>query len=157
MIESLKMLLEEDGLRPQVIKSCVEVLEGELNKKKGVTGMLIRKGFAGVSKLKEGKMIEKSVNMLLNDFVGALEPYYQTYRQMDESNRGDFSDFLAQQDEVVTESLLEVTDRRRESANNKVLTLAYDNMRKIAVNNVKEAVPALGQMIQGYMLEECAA
>ena len=157
MMESLKVLLEEDGLRPQVLESCVEVLEGELNKKTGVTGMLIRKGFSGVSKLKEGKMIEKSVNILLDDFVGALEPYYQNYRQMDDGNQGAFADFLTQQDEVVTESLLEVTDRRREAASNKVLTIAYDNMRKIAASHVKEAIPALGQMIQGYTLAESTA
>jgi hypothetical protein len=150
MLESLQVLLDKKGKRPQVIKDCVSLLEAEVSKKKGVMGMAIRKGFTGEGKLKEGKMMEKLVNKLLDDFIDALEPYYQTYLQSEASTRGDFADFLSDRDEAVTESLLAVTDKQREAANSKMIIVVYDKMRKIAGKNVKEAVPALGQLIQAY-------
>ncbi|HAA58529.1 MAG TPA: hypothetical protein DCE42_27450 [Myxococcales bacterium] len=150
---NLKEIVLTEEVRPKLIRDCATVLNEEVNKKKGVKGLMIKGGFKVIRKLENGRMIERAIDFLLDEFVEELDAYYQSYLQEDEASRPTFSMYIQQRENEVTESLLSVTDRRRQRASNKVLIATYDKLRGVAAKNVKEGVPAVGRLMQKYAFE----
>lgn len=150
---TLLEMINSNGMRPSVVNDCVDVLEQEVNKKKGMSGFATKQGFQIVRKLENGRMINNLVDKLLNEFVVELEPYYVAYLNDRSPSRPSFQDYLAQRDEQVSQSLLNVTDRRRNSSSNKLLIQTYDSLRSSALRNVKESVPALGGLMEKYAFQ----
>ncbi len=148
------MLTEAPELRPQILRDCVEVLDGEVARKRGASGLIIKGGFKIVKKLKGGRMVEDLIGWLLEEFMRSLDPFYQEYRAMDAASRGSFSDFIIDDSENVAEALLSVTDQRRERATTKVLIKTYDRLRPTAIKHVEEGIPAIGRMVQKYIVLE---
>ncbi len=148
---TLKELVLAEGNRPKILKDSADVLQAEVNKKTGVTGMLIKGGFKVIRKLENGKMIEKAVDFLLDDFVDALEPFYEDYASSADAEKQTFAAYLEARREKVANALLGVTDAKRKRAKNKVLIKIYDKLRPVALRNVEEGVPAVGQLIQKYI------
>lgn len=149
-MSTLHHKLNSDGIRPQVLQDCIVVLEEEVNKKSGISGFAVRKGFQVVKRLDNGSILNKTLDKMLDDFVNALDPYYQTYLENGAAQNSDFSTYLANQDEQVAESLLSVTDVKRQYTSNKVLAKSYDTLRPTALRNVKDSVPAVGRLMQKY-------
>lgn len=144
---SLIDILQQPGMRPQIIQDCVTVLEGEVQRKSGAIGFAIKRGFGGAKKLNNGKFVTKAIDMLLDQFVEVLDGYYQTYAA---DPQQDFKSYLTARDGEVAESLLGVTDRKRQSAQSKVLARTYDGLRPTAIKQVREAVPALAQLVEKH-------
>ena len=149
-MSTLGSKLNSEEIRPQVIQDCVVVLEEEVNKKSGISGFAIRKGFQVVKRIDNGRVLSKAIDGMLDDFVNALDPYYQSYHQNGASQGSDFSGYLASREEEVANSLLSVTDVKRQYTSNKVLAKSYDTLRPTALRNVKESVPAVGRLMQKY-------
>lgn len=148
---SFRQLIEDDNVRDQVINDCVAALEDEVNNKKGATGLAIKQGYKQVRKMKDGKIMHEAVDKLLNGFVGALEPFYREYEQVDESSRpADFGEYLKGREEEVTEQLLGVTDRRANKTDKKILVQAYKTLRPMAANQVKQGLPTVGNIVEKY-------
>ena len=150
---TLTEMINSDGMRPSVVSDCVDVLEQEVNKKKGMTGFATKQGFQLVRKLENGRMINNLVDKLLDEFVAELEPYYADYLKDQSPSRPSFQSYLAQREGQVAQSLLNVTDRRRNSSSNKMLVQTYDSLRSSALRNVQESVPALGALMQKYAVQ----
>jgi hypothetical protein len=148
---SLKSIMTEKAeLRSRVVADCVIVLDGEVSRKKGVSGLLIKGGFKVIKSLKGGKMIAELIDWLLDEFVDALDPFYQEYMSSEDAQKHSFSFYICAHEERVAEALLSVTDRRRERAKNKVLIKTYDSLRSTALKHVREGVPAVGNMVEKY-------
>ncbi|MGB1250649.1 MAG: DUF6918 family protein [Candidatus Promineifilaceae bacterium] len=147
-MSTLSEKLNVDGVRPQVLQDCTAVLEQEVNKKSGISGFAVKKGFQVVKRIQSGRLLNKAIDGLLDDFADALDPYYQSYLQNGQS--GSFSSYLAGQDDAVTESLLSVTDVKRKYTSNQVFAKSYDTLRPMAARNVRDSVPAVGQLMQKY-------
>lgn len=150
--DSLPAMLSEDpGRRAQVIQDSVGVLDQEVSSKRGASGLLIKGGFKVIKNLRGGKMVESLIDFLLDEFVEALDPFYQTYKGQDAGSRGSFAQYLSNRDQEVSDALLGVTDARRERANTKVLIKTYDRLRPTALKHVREAVPAVGQLMEKHI------
>lgn len=144
---SLTDILNADGKRPQVIADVITLIDQEVQNKKGVAGFAIKQAYKVVSKL-GGGVIRKAVDKMLDRFVAALDPFYQSFLAGDQAVA--LSNFLANQDSAVANALLGVTDQVRNGVDNKVLTKAYDSLRGSALKHVIDAVPGVGQLIQKY-------
>lgn len=147
----MSMLEEQPELRPHIIHDCVLVLDEEVSRKSGVTGLMIKGGFKVIKNLKGGKMIDGLIDFLLDEFMEALDPFYQEYKQLDTSRRESFSSFLTAQRARAAEAMLSVTDKRRQRASTKVLIKTYDSLRPTALKHVEEGVPAVGRLVEKYI------
>ncbi|TNE48918.1 MAG: hypothetical protein EP343_13625 [Deltaproteobacteria bacterium] len=150
--ESLSAMLEDDpGRRAQVVQDAVVVLDQEVSSKRGAVGLLIKGGFKVIKNLRGGKMVESLIDFLLDEFVEALDPYYQSYKEQDAGSRGTFTSYLSARDAEVAEALLSVTDARRQRASTKVLIKTYDRLRPTALKHVQEGVPAVGRLMEKHI------
>jgi hypothetical protein len=147
----LEVLNEEPGNRKRIIADCVVVLDSEVARKKGLSGGAIKLAFGTVKKVGRG-ILEDLIDMLFDEFVQELDPYYQSYLDADEATRPAFSRFLTDRADEVGNALLNVTDRRRQRASNRVLIKVYDKLRPSALKHVTEGVPAVGELMEKYAL-----
>ena len=146
-MQSLNDILNADGKRPQVIADVITLIDQEVANKKGVTGFAIKQSYKAVSKL-GGGVIRKAVDKMLDRFVGALDPFYQSFITGDQTAA--FADFLNGQDKAVANALLGVTDSVRNGVDNKALGKTYDSLRGSALKHVIDAVPGVGDLIQKH-------
>ena len=150
-MKTLKEHVTEPSTRRAVVLDCVVVLEEEVNKKRGVSGLLVKGGFKVIKSLGSGT-IEKLIDWLLDEFVEAMEPFYEQYQQVDEAARPTFARFVEDRTDAVANALIGVTDKRRQRAKNKLLIGAYDKLRPQALQHVREGVPGVGRVLSKYIV-----
>lgn len=132
-----------------VIQDTVSLIDQEVQRKSGLTGMAIKGGYAAVKKLKSGRMIEKAVEILLDDFTGALAPLHDQYREQTKDTT--FSQFLTNNDKQATDALLTITDTRIKQAENKLIISTYQKLRSQAEKHVVDALPGVGRLIDRHV------
>lgn len=142
---TLKDQLLNEETRPALAKDCCAFIDDEVRRKRGASGLAIRAAYKTVKTIKRG-FVPGVVNALLDEWVAKLEPYYAEC-----GGDGMFSDYLADRPEEVAQSLLEVTDGRAEKTKHKTAKKLYFRLRPKAKNNVSEAVPRLGLVMQKYL------
>ncbi len=145
----LKKVLLKSTVRPEVIKRCTSLIDKEVGKKSGLTGLAIKGGYKIVKNLKGGKMIPEAVDWLLDEFVEQMEPVAADFVK----NGGELSDESALTHCFVTEkstlanALLTVTDSRAQKAKNKIMVDAYKKLRPMALREVEAALPGVASVI----------
>ena len=77
---TLPEILTESTRRKSVIADCVLLIEEEVSKKGGLSGIAIKGAFAIVKAVKPG-FIAEAVDHMLDDFSARLDPMYQAQRQ----------------------------------------------------------------------------
>ena len=145
------MSLQEHLLNPTnrapLTRDCVAMLGREIAKKSGLSGLAVRGVLAVVNKV-DPDFLPKAVDLLLEDFVDRLSPFYQTYTETPDT---EFTAFIYAESDAVTVALLGVTDRRLENVQTPALKAAYRKLRPTASKHVKAAVPAIARVIQTYI------
>ena len=124
------------------------MIDDEVGKKSGLTGMAIKGGYKVVKKLDGGQMIPRTVDGLLDEFCGAIEPLHAEYRDADAS--GSFASFLQGRSNDAVNALLSITDGRAQRTRHKVLKKTYQKLRPMAEKNVVEALPGVGRVIDRH-------
>ena len=152
-MSSLNDIIKDGSKRNQVIADCVNALEGEIEKKSGITGMAVKQGYKAVSGREEGKLIPNAIDKLLDGFIEKLEPYYVAYMQEDAAGRPSFSEYLKSREDSVTESLLEVTDEKANNTDKAMLVTAYNTLRPMAANQVKQGLPVVGEIVEKHAVQ----
>ena len=137
--------------RNLVIKDTVALIDNEVANKSGLSGMAIKGGYKAVKKLKQGRMIEKAVNILLDDFTGALAPMHDEFRAQDPVKHKDFETYLKQNEAKASDALLNITDTKIKQAENKLIISTYKKLRGQAEKHVKDALPGVGKMIDKHV------
>lgn len=133
--------------RPQAVQALTDVVEHEVQAKRGLSGAAIRAGYAAVTKARAG-VVPGAVDRMLPDFLDALEPYWARWSA---DRQGSFGTHLSADGDAVANALLAVTDARAERTSQAVFKKAYSGLRGKAVENVKTALPALGDAISRLM------
>ena len=141
-----EQLLNEQ-CRPQVVADCVALVEAEVSKKSGFSGLAIKGGFKVIRKLDGGRMLPKAVNDLLPEFIEAMETYYAEFLSTD---GGDFSTFCKGRETEMANALISVTDQKARHAKNQVLKGVYNKLRPTAVRNIESALPGLARVVSQY-------
>jgi len=140
-MSTLKDILTRPGIRPQVIADCERLIDEEVSSK-GLAGIPIKAAYAIVKAVKPG-FIPEVVDNLLNDFADRLDPIYQTAVSKNEPVGAYFNSHTGD----VAESLLAITDARKERAKNQAIKSTYEKLRPTAKKHVEAAVPRIGRLV----------
>lgn len=146
-MKPLKQALEE-AERSKLIDDVVTLIDGEVARKGGISGMVLRKGYKVVKSLKGGRMIHRASDHLLDDLTGAIIPLHDEFREGGAS--GSFADYLKRNESRAAGALLAITDGRAARAQHALMKRTYKTLRPQAEKHVKEALPGLGRLIDGY-------
>lgn len=146
MADTLKANLLDSDRRGDVVNDLQTLVDQEVADKSGLSGGIVKTGYAAVKKVKPG-VIWGAIDGLLDEFVDALEPYWTAFST---EATGDFGTFLATRPQEVSEALLAVTDRRAERSSRAAITSVYSKLRPKGQENVIEALPRLGAVVQKH-------
>ncbi|MEU8630916.1 hypothetical protein AB0C38_02020 [Amycolatopsis sp. NPDC048633] len=146
MADTLKEILLDSGRRPAVVTDFETLVDAEVSDKGGVSGAVVKTGFAAVKKIKPG-IIPSAVDTLLPDFVVALEPFYVDYRA---KGGNDFGAYLTSRSDEASDALLSVTDSRAERSSRDSIKKVYGKLRPNGKKNVEEALPRLGALVDKH-------
>lgn len=142
----MSTLVEQIGgpnKRPAVINDCVELIDNQVKSK----GFIMKSAYATIKAIKKG-FVAETVDSLLNDWLGKLQPHYDKWATAKQSS---FSDYLIARQDEVAEDLLSVTDQRAEKSSHGTAKKMYSKMRDGAKRNVVEAIPELAKLIQKHL------
>lgn len=139
---SLTAALADEAKRVAVIDDCVALVDSEVQKKKGLGGMVIKTGYKAVKGIKPG-FIRKVVDGLFDRWAANLDPIW------DEAVASGTPppQFFEAERSRVAEALLAVTDAKAENAENKLVRGTYKKLRPSAKNHVEQAVPGLASLL----------
>ncbi|OLT40711.1 hypothetical protein BJF85_05475 [Saccharomonospora sp. CUA-673] len=146
MADTLKEALLDSTKRPDVVTDLTELIDAEVGDKSGVSGTVIKTGYGAVKKIKPG-IIGSAVDSLLDDFVAALEPIFADFKA---NGGGDFGAYLPSRGDEAADALLSVTDSRAEKSSRDSIKKVYEKLRPKGKENVVEALPRLGALIQKH-------
>ena len=146
MADTLKEILLDSSRRPAVVSDFETLVDAEVSDKGGVSGAVVKTGFAAVKKIKPG-IIPSAVDTLLPDFATALEPFYGDYRAKGGS---DFGAYLTSRSDEASDALLSVTDSRAERSSRDSIKKVYGKLRPNGKKNVEEALPRLGALVDKH-------
>ena len=132
-MKSMIEVVAEAAARRDVVGDVSRLIDDEVGKKSGLTGMA---------------MIPRTVDGLLDEFCGAIEPLHAEYRDADAS--GSFASFLQGRSNDAVNALLSITDGRAQRTRHKVLKKTYQKLRPMAEKNVVEALPGVGRVIDRH-------
>ncbi len=142
---SLVDALANESTKNAAVKDCVALVDDEVEKKSGLSGMAIKAGYKTVKGIKPG-FIENVVNALLPEFAAALDPIEKEAAAKGQRPGA----YFAANASRVADALLAVTDARAERSQNKVVKGAYGKLRGIAKSNVESAVPGLAAIVEKH-------
>jgi len=133
--------------RPGLVRDCSKLIDEEVDKKSGLSGLAIKAAFKIVKAVKPG-FVDGVINLLLDDWVGKLEGHYVNFVA---AGQGTFGGFVARDAGNVAEKLLEVTDARAKRADNRTVVATYQRLRPNAKDYVTTAIPGLGRVVDRHL------
>jgi len=142
---NLNDVLTDEAQRASITEDVCRLVDDEVGKQKGLSGMAVKAGYKLVQGVKPG-FVRRVVESLLPEFAAALEPI----REKAVSQGQSVSSFFSTNSEEVAEALLAVTDGRAQSSDHGSVKGAYSKLRGSARKNVESAVPGLGRIIEKY-------
>src|SRR3954466_15803270 len=101
---SLVEKLAQGSARPQTIEDCVELIDAQVKQK----GFIIKSAYATIKAIKK-KFVPETVDGLLDEWLGKLQPHYDKWVATKPSS---FTDYIVARSDDVAEDLLSVTDAR---------------------------------------------
>ena len=144
---ALSELLEQDNTRQQIISDCVSLVETEIRRKSGLTGVAIKTAFTLVNKV-DPRFVQLAISSLIDEFINAMNPLYTSYK---EAGSHDLKSYWIQEKTTLANSLLSVADIRMSRAKNKVLKKAYSKLRPSGLKHVEESVPGIADVVSKYV------
>jgi hypothetical protein len=142
---TLTEVLTSDAKKVAVIDDCCVVIDDEVRDKGGVSGLVIKAGYAAVKGIKPG-FIKQVVTDLLPEFASALDPLYQEALQQDKRP----GEHLKGNTSRAADALLAITDGRAAKSKSGVVKGTYEKLRPMAKKNVEAAIPRVGRLIDKH-------
>ena len=106
MVATLREMLLAPEVQPQVVADCQALVKQELSAKSGVSATAIKLAYKMVTTFAPG-YYQSSVESMLPDMTGQLEPFWADFIT---TGGSEFGDYLAKRGDEVAEALLVVTD-----------------------------------------------
>ncbi len=133
--------------RAAIIADCNKLLDTEVSRKKGMTGLAIKAGYKILKSFKPGA-VPDAIDNLLDDFIAALEPFHSEY--LGAADCASFGTHLRGKPDEVAEALVQVTDGRADRSRHTTLVRGYRKLRPGALRHVGQAVPGLADLFDLY-------
>jgi len=137
--------LADPAARPRVVDDACALLDSEVARTSGVSGMAIRSAYRAVRGVRPG-MVRHAVDGLLVPFADQLDPFFQQHvatgqplAEVLDSQRGDMA-----------EALLAITDERARRTSHAALRTAYGRVRGMAKPHVESAAPGIAGLIRAH-------
>jgi hypothetical protein len=137
--------ITSDGKRPAVVTDLASLVDTEVQRKGGLTGLGIKTAYGLVKAIKPS-FVRDAIDGLLDECVGRLEPIYASCV----AAGGPVGQRFSARAGEVADALLGVTDGRAQRTRHEVAKKAYLRLRPTAKRNVEEAVPRLGELIERH-------
>lgn len=144
MPNTLQALLADAALRSDFVTRGVALIDAEVARKSGLRGMAVKAGYKTLKALRPG-MVAEALNGLLPAFAPAVEPHFAAAQ-----SEGDVAGYFARNATQIAEAMLEVTDRKAERADNRLIQRTYRSLRGQAHHHTAEAMPAVGELMARY-------
>ena len=141
----LTEVLNDEATRAAIVEDVVRLVDGEVGKQRGISGVAVKAGYKLVQGVKPG-FVRNVVEALLPEFATALEPI----REQALSQGQSVSSYFQAHTPQIAEALLAVTDRKAQRSEHGSVKGAYSKLRGSARKNVESAVPGLGAIIERY-------
>jgi hypothetical protein len=146
-VNQLKDALLEPGARTRVIDDAVRLVDSEVQKKSGMSGLAIKAGYKAVCAIKP-TLVREAVDRMLDQWVERLEPFFADW---DSAGRnGSFDQYMIARKNEVANALLAVTDERARHSHGTVRK-TYEKLRPQGEKNVEAAVPGLATIINQHV------
>ncbi|MDH4281197.1 MAG: hypothetical protein OEV36_00960 [Myxococcales bacterium] len=142
---NLNDALNDEAKRASIIEDVCRLVDDEVGKQRGISGVAVKAGYKLVQGVKPG-FVRNVVQALLPEFAAALEPIRREAVDRGQSVSGYFSAHVGQ----VAEALLTVTDGRAQRSEHGSIKNAYRKLRGSARKNVESAIPGLGRIVEKY-------
>ncbi|MDF5733953.1 MAG: hypothetical protein PUP92_39785 [Rhizonema sp. PD38] len=138
-----------DGLldpnkKKMVVAECTNLLDVQVAKMQGISGMALKAGYTAVRGLAPNYCAE-AIERLLPDSLTAIDPIWSEGVQT-----GDPVGHLSHNSDRTADALLGITDVKIERSKNTTVKGVYSKLRKSAKKHVEEAVPNLAKIIDNY-------
>jgi len=146
VVDTLKAGLLASDRRDAVVTDLQVFVDQEVASKSGLSGGIVKTGYAAVKKVRPG-IIRSAIDSMLDDFVEALEPHWSAYQAQPTPG---FGGYLAGRPQEVSEALLAVTDRRAKRSSRATITSVYGKLRPRGQENVIESLPRLGDLVERH-------
>ena len=146
MVATLREMLLAPEVQPQVVVDCQDLVKQELSAKSGVSATAIKLAYKMVTTFAPG-YYQSSVESMLPDMTGQLEPFWADFIT---TGGSEFGDYLAKRGDEVAEALLVVTDAMASRSDRAAIVKAYKSVRGGASKHIETALPNLGAMVQKY-------
>ena len=148
-MKTIKKIMEDPNTYEAVMADCIRVLDDEVKKKSGLIGMGIKAGYKLVRNVKEGRLLQAIIAVLIPEFVDKLDPHYERFQK--EGKGTDWNVFLKPHYDEIAEGFLSVTDEMAKKSTNKALRGTYDKLRPKSKKEVVASMPALLKMMEKYI------
>ncbi|MEP6863524.1 MAG: hypothetical protein ABJE66_23065 [Deltaproteobacteria bacterium] len=135
--------LGREPVRPKVIEETVGLIDSQVKTK----GFLIKGAYSTIKTIKKG-FVAETVDALLDDWLGRLQPHYDKWETAKTST---FADYVIARSDDVAEDLLKVTDERAAKTSHTTAKKMYGRMRDSAKRNVVEAIPELARLLEKHL------
>lgn len=132
--------------RSAVVSDLVRLVDEEVGRKGGISGLGIKAAYTIVKAMKPS-FVSEVVDGMLDDCVRRLEPIYA---ECVAEGPGPHASRLQSRAGRVADALLGVTDARAEKTTHTSLKKTYLKLRPTAKRNVEEAVPGLGKLLDKH-------
>ncbi len=133
--------------REELVDACCKLLDGEVQGKKGFTGLAIKGAYKVLQTVKPGA-VRDTVDSLFDEFIESLEPMHEKYQK--DGAAQSFGQYMKTRPKEAAELLVGITDARAKRTRHKSLKNAYDRLRGSAVQHVSEAIPELSSLMDRY-------
>jgi hypothetical protein len=142
---NLNDVLNDEVKRASIIEDVCRLVDDEVGKQRGISGIAVKAGYKLVQGVKPG-FVRKVVEALLPDFAAALEPI----REQAVAEGQPVGSYFSAHTNDVAEALLAVTDGRAQNSEHGSVKGGYRKLRGSARKHVENAVPGLGKIIEKY-------
>lgn len=143
---NLNDVLNDEAKRASIIEDVCGLVDSEVGKQRGISGVAVKAGYKLVQGVKPG-FVRNVVEHLMPDFATALEPFCEQAASQGQT----VGDYFSSHTQEVAEALLEVTDGRAQGSQHGSVKGAYGKLRGSARKNVEGATPGLGRVIDKYV------
>ena len=143
---NLNDVLNDEAKRASIIEDVCRLVDSEVGKQRGLSGVAVKAGYKLVQGVKPG-FVRNVVEYLMPDFAAALEPICEQAAAQGQT----VGDYFSSHTQEVAEALLEVTDSRAQSSQHGSIKGTYGKLRGSARKNVEGAIPGLGRVIEKYV------
>jgi hypothetical protein len=144
---TLSEVVADPQKRRRVIDDGAALIDAEVDRKSGLSGLAVKAGFKVVKGVKPG-IIPQALHMFLDDFARKVDPFWASFLATGEK---DPKPFFVRNGPQIADALLSITDTRAAQSSHRTLKGAYSKLRGEARKHVMDAMPGVAELVRKHV------